>query len=298
MGSPRLPFELTDRVIDFCHNNKSTLSSCALTHSSWLAASHFHLFHTIVTTGAILERTERVAQLETIIRGRSSTPPHGQSRILRYIKMVKIESFTNPNQAAQLRNATRIVDTIRQLCDYERLPVPSVHATLGQSFSQSNAPYLWSFTLVSDIVTHVKLLNLTFDRSSDIWSFLSSFPRLQYLELECVGFSNFAGSSSPAEGTFNGVPLSTIRMTTAFMGVIINSLIKVASSLSYLDDFGIAYQDIRQGALSKLADAIQGSVKCLRFIADCYPDKGRGDERRPSAFDMSKQTSPTPQFGD
>ena len=39
------PIELTDRIINFCYNDKTRLSNCALTHSSWLAANRFHLFY-------------------------------------------------------------------------------------------------------------------------------------------------------------------------------------------------------------------------------------------------------------
>ena len=287
MGSPRLPPELTDRIIDFCHNNKRALSNCALTHSSWLATSRLHLFHTITTTG-VHERTDRATKLKSIINTRLHMPPHGPSPILPLIRTVKIESFANPDQAAQLWNATHLADTIYQLGNNERLPAPSVHTTLGQPLSQTSAPSLWSFSVVSDIVTHVKLLNLTFGHPSDVWPFLSSFHRLQYLELECVGFDNPPGPSSSVEGIFNGVPLSTIRITTAFMHDVIDSLTKMAGSLSHLEDFGIAYQDIRQGALPQLADAIERRVKCLRFTADCYPGPGRDNEWRPSAFDKSE----------
>jgi len=279
-SSPRLPPELTDRIIDFCHNNKRTLSNCALTHSSWLAASRLHLFHTITTTG-VHERVGRTTQLESIV-SKSSIPPHRRSSILPYIRTVRIESPASPYQAEQLGNAALLAQTIRQFRWHERLPTPSVHVTL------SNIPYLPPFSLVSDIVTRVKLLDVTFGHPSDIWPFLSSFPRLWYLELEGVGFNNSSGSGAPAEGIFNGIPLSTIRMTTASMGFVIDSLVKVAGSLSCLEDFGIAYQDIRQGALPQLADAIQKKVKCLRFTADCYPGDERNHEWRPSVFDLSE----------
>jgi len=285
MGSPRIPSELTDRIIDFCHNNKRTLSNCALTHSLWLAASRYHLFHTITTTG-VHERTRRADQLKPLIRRRSS--------ILPYIRTVKIEAFPSPEEVARLVNATHLPYAIRQLCDREQLPTPSVHATIRGSPGQGFAPALWSFSLIIDLVTRVKLSNVTFDHPRDIWPFLSSFPRLQYLELEGVGFNNSAGSGSPAEEVFNGIPLSTIRITTASMGFVIDSLVKMAGSLSYLEDFGIAYQDIRQGAIQRLADAIQMRVKCLRFTADCYPGPERGDEWRPFAFDMGERTSPAP----
>ena len=78
-------------------------------------------------------------------------------------------------------------------------------------------------------------------------------------------------------------------MTTRSMGFVIDSVIKVADSLSYLEDFGIAYQDTRHGAaLLQLADAIQMTVKCLRFAADCYPGYGWSIDCRPSTFDMSE----------
>ena len=285
MKSPRLPSELTDRIIDFSHNNKRTLSNCALTHSSWLAASRFHLFHTITTTG-ILERETRVTRLESIIRKRSS--------ILPYIKTVKIRTLGSPDQFARLRAAADLTHAIHRFRDHERLPAPSVHATVRGSLGYDYASFLWSFSLVSGIVTHVKLSNVTFGHPDDIWSFLPSFPRLQYLELQGVGFNNSAESTYPSEEVFSGIPLSAIRVATASMGFVIGGLVIAASSLSHLEEFGIAYQDVRQGTLPQLADAIQRRVKCLRFTADCYPGPERGNEWRPPAFDMGKQTNPTP----
>ena len=299
MGSPRLPPELTDRIIDFCHNDKKTLSNCALTHSSWLASSRLHLFHTITTTGIHGRRGDRATQLKSIIRRRSTTLVLREFSIISYIKAVKavkIESFDNPDQVVRLKNATHLAHTIRQFCDREHIPRPSVHATLRGSLSQNHAPSLLSFSLVSDTIIHVKLSRVTFGHRNDVWPFLSSFPQLRYLELEGVGFNNSAGSSSPADGIFNGIPLSTVRTTTESMGFIIDSLVTLAGSLSRLDDFGIAYQDIRQATLPQLADAIQRRIKCLRFTADCYPGDQRRNEWRPSAFDMGRQTSSAPTF--
>jgi len=39
MGLAQLPAELTDRVINFYHNDKRTLSNYMFTNSSWLAAA-------------------------------------------------------------------------------------------------------------------------------------------------------------------------------------------------------------------------------------------------------------------
>ncbi|KAI1787329.1 hypothetical protein LXA43DRAFT_844823, partial [Ganoderma leucocontextum] len=46
-GRPRLPPELTDRVIDFLHDDHLALSSCSLTCSSWLPTSRLHRFRLV-----------------------------------------------------------------------------------------------------------------------------------------------------------------------------------------------------------------------------------------------------------
>jgi hypothetical protein len=290
MASSRLPVELTDRIIDFCHSDKGTLSNCALTHSSWLAASRYHLFHTITRTG-VQESVGPGTPSKAATRNTSFNLSHWHAPIVPYIRTVKIESLVNVNRTLRLRNATHLADAIRQFCNRESLPVPSVHVTMSLLLGPSDA--LWP-SQVSDMVTHVKLLNVTFSHPNDIWPFLSLFRQLQHLELESVGFSNSAQSNLPAERMFDGVPLSTIRMATASMGFVISSLIRVAGSLTHLDEFGIAYQDIRQGALPQLAEGIQRGVKCLRFSASCYPGDERNIEWRPSAFDISEHATPTP----
>ena len=286
MGSSHFSVELTDRIIDFCHNDKRLLSNCALTHSSWLAASRFHLFHTITTTG--VHETTQVTQLESIIHETPSTLSHRHSSIIPYIRTVKIESLVEYYREVRHENATLLAHTIRQFCNRERLPPPSVHTTLSLSLGHSDG--LWSFSPIGDMVTHVKLSDVTFRYPGDIWPSLSIFPLLQYLELENVGFdpAELASVGLAAEGTFNCVPLSTIRTTTLSMGFVISSLVAVAGSLSRLDDFGITYQDVRQEALPQLARAIQGGVKCLRFSATCYPGDERVREWRPSASDISE----------
>jgi hypothetical protein len=43
-----IPPELTDRVIDFLHNDWESLKSCCLTCKAWLPASRYHLWHRVV----------------------------------------------------------------------------------------------------------------------------------------------------------------------------------------------------------------------------------------------------------
>ena len=179
-------------------------------------------------------------------------------------------------------NAAQLVHTIRHFCDFERLPAPFMHVVLGQP---QPGPYIlsWSLSLASDLVTHLKFSFATFSHCSDIWQFLSSFPRLQFLELSNVGIDYTAEVSLPTEGLFDGVPLSALRITTAYMEFVISGLIKAADSLSQLDDFAITYQDNNQ-ELPRLAEVMQERVKCLRFNAGCHI---AGTELRLDASDIS-----------
>jgi hypothetical protein len=47
--APRLPPEITDRIIDYFHDSKADLRTCALVCRGWLASSRFHLFYSITT---------------------------------------------------------------------------------------------------------------------------------------------------------------------------------------------------------------------------------------------------------
>jgi hypothetical protein len=284
MGLPPLPVELTDRIIDFCHDDQKTLSNCALTHSSWLPTCRFHLFHTITSAGE--DRTNRAVQLKSIA---SSGPVVGSQRwpsVLPYIKIVKIAS----SHAERLQDAQYLAHIVRCLCSFESLSPPSVHMRLS-NLELGPGVLSTSLSQINDIVTHVQLLNISLIRKGDIWKFLSSLSRLQHLELSEIGFYHSTGYSHPTERTFEGIPLSKLRMSTASMGFVITSLIIFAGSLPHLEDFGIVYQDIRQEELPQLAEAIQRTVKCLRFSASCYPGDQRGAVGRPSAFDISEKTS-------
>lgn len=45
--APRLPPEMTDYVIDYLHDSKQSLASCALVSRSFIPCSRFHLFHSL-----------------------------------------------------------------------------------------------------------------------------------------------------------------------------------------------------------------------------------------------------------
>ena len=77
-----------------------------------------------------------------------------------------------------------------------------------------------ALSFIRDIVTQVKLNNVTFVCPVMMFSFLSSLSQLQYLELSGVGFHENTEYSLPGERTFDGVPLSTLRITMAPTAII------------------------------------------------------------------------------
>ena len=214
-----------------------------------------------------------------------------EKSIIPYIRVVEVKALPRLNLSDRLRATARFADRIRNYCIRSGLPAPSVHVNFGQCGLDLQNPLCTLLAPVNDIVTHAKLINVTFFRRNYILASLSSLPRLQYLELSDIQFGSFPGSDFPDRELFRGVPLSTLRISTANMGFIISTLVKVAGHLSHLDDFGITYQDIRQQELPLLAGAIQRSVRCLRFSACCYPGDLRNTETRPSAFDIGEKMS-------
>ena len=274
MSPPRLPVELTDRMIDFCHDDKKILSNCALTHSSWLPASRFHLFHTI--SSSAMGRIDRTDQLKSIIKNRPIAVSQRLPSILPYVKTVWITLVSSDSD--HLQQAPSLANAIRSLCNSEAFPSPTVHLTLayfkpGPEILRVALPQINDFT-----ITRVHFVSINFTRN-DIWGFLSSLPSLQHLEILGFTQSDLAPNDLPSGGTFNGIPLSTLRVFAGSKYLIL-SFINVAGSLLHLEDFGIIYDDKHQEELSQLAVAIQSTVKCLRFSAYCYPDDERDEHTR------------------
>lgn len=50
---PQLPYELSDHIIDFLHDDKGALSSCSLTCQAWLPAARYHLFNHVTVAGRL-----------------------------------------------------------------------------------------------------------------------------------------------------------------------------------------------------------------------------------------------------
>ena len=286
MGPPALAAELTDHIIDFLHDDKRSLSVCALTHPTWLAASRFHLFNTITVDGD--DRTkDRIEAL---------TDPAGVLRTLSYVRAVKIVSTLPEQRASRLEDAVSLYQSIRHglsesqsgsKSDGPMPHLPTVHLGLGRYCDLGEGGILPALSQISDKVTHLEFSSPILSRRDDLWPFVSSFPNLRSLEVIDLAFHHHGGNKLPPQPGLKKIPLSKIRIDTMSMGFIIDSLLAYADVLTSLEEFGILYEDVRQTALVTVAEAIQRGVKVLRFSANCHPGVEYERNRRPSAFDIS-----------
>ncbi|KAF9266647.1 hypothetical protein L218DRAFT_956418 [Marasmius fiardii PR-910] len=61
LSSVVLPPEITDAILDYCHSDPRTLSTCALVCRAWYATSRYHLFSAVQLLEA--KKTERFTEL-------------------------------------------------------------------------------------------------------------------------------------------------------------------------------------------------------------------------------------------
>ena len=283
MGPPALAAELTDHIIDFLHDDKETLSACALTHPTWLAASRFHLFNTITIDGD--GRTKD--QIEAL--GRTSG-----EQVFSCVRTVRIVSMRMDQRVSRLEDAASlywIIQRGRSAGSYGSTPdLPTIHLCIGRYCDLGEDGILQSLSQISDKVTHLEFSSPILSRRDDLWPFVSSFPNLRTLEVIDLAFHHYGNNRLPPQPGLKNIPLTKIRMNTMSMGFVIDSLLEYADELTSLKEFGVLYEDVRQTALMMVAEAIQGSVKVLRFSAKCHPGIEYERNRYPSAFDISAWT--------
>ena len=283
MEPPALSPELTDHIIDFLHDDDEALQACALTHRTWLPASRFHLFNTITANGA--DGT------------RDRLDPLSRTRVLPYIRTVKIVSIVPEGRISRLQDAIWLYQCIERALSEsgsssnpdDSMPhLPTVHCFLSGPCDVGQGGIFPALSAILDNVTHLKLSSTTLSRRNGFWPFVSSFPTLHSLEVtDLTYYHHGTVSELPPQPGLKNIPLSKIRMDTMAMGFIVDSLLAYADLITSLEEFGILYEDVTQANLGKMAEAIQGKVKVLRFSANCHPGTEPERNRRPSAFDLS-----------
>ena len=280
---PALAAELTDHIIDFLHDDKRTLCACALTHPAWLSASRFHLFNTITVEGDGRTK-DRIEALESLSGG--ALPP-----ALSYLRTVKIVSMLPERRVSRLEDA---VSSYRSMVrcglsgsDGSTADPPTIQLCLGMYCNLGSAGILPALSQISDKVTHLEFVSPILSRRDDLWPFVSSFANLRSLKVIDLAFHHRRDNRLRPRPALKKLPLSNIRIDTMSMGFIIDSILEYADTLTSLEEFGILYEDVRQTALVTVAEAVQATVKVLRFSANCHPGTEYERNRRPSAFDIS-----------
>lgn len=281
---PALAAELTDHIIDFLHDDKQALSACALTHPTWLSASRFHLFNTITVEGDGRTTKDRIEALGGLSGGALLS-------FLSYVRMVKIVSMFPEPRVNRLEDAASSYRAIvqRRLSDRDSstADLPTVQLCIGMYCNLGSTGMLPALSQISDKVTHLEFLSPILSHRDDLWPFVSSFSNLRSLEVIDLAFHHHGDNRLRPQPRLKKLPLSKIRIDTMSMGFVIDSILANADMLTSLEEFGILYEDVRQTALVTVAEAIQASVKVLRFSANCHPGTEYERHRRPSAFDIS-----------
>jgi hypothetical protein len=264
MGPPTLAAELTDRIIDFLHDDKQALNACALTHTTWLTASCFHLFNAIT-----LDDDDGIKSRITTLDLLSG------ARALSHIRTVQIVS-TSDERMSRLESAVSLYQRIQRRLSESDGPtphLPTVHLRLGKfcEFGEGGIPSVLS--RISDKVTDLQLLNPIIQHYDDFWPFVTSFPNLRSLEVRCLGlrgiwfYDDKKDRPSP-QPRLKDIPLSKIRIDTVDVGFIIDSLLMHAGVLTSLEEFAILYEEYAGlTVLVAMAEAIQGTVKVLKLSA-------------------------------
>lgn len=102
-----VPPEITDRIIDFLHNDDPALLNCSLVCKQWTPSSRYHLFHTVQASGLNGQR-KLASMLE-------STPQLGQYVRVVYI-MIRYD-VTTTSICQKLANLTDLQLINCDICD-------------------------------------------------------------------------------------------------------------------------------------------------------------------------------------
>ena len=180
-----LPQELIDSIIDYTHDDPTTLKSCALVSCAWLPASRYHLF-----------RSVSVRLTDGPYHYHANPPPGGVAHSLYRIVL------SSPEIAWYIRDLVickgspliwmshdeflppllRMLTNLRRL-EFEPLPPRGV---FGQ----------WPGHLIDSIctarclpsITELVLFNLSFDNQAHLRRMFRLFPALKTLQLQEVMF--------------------------------------------------------------------------------------------------------------
>ncbi len=155
-----LPPELTDRIIDYLHDDKRALSKCGRVARSWVVRSRIYLWQKITLDGSYKSSAEQALFLDFI---RAS--PRVPVVWIQHLELALLESPLADDIISQLPSLPSLDTLVLTSCSF-RLIVPD------------GPPVTLSATVRKLVVSH-----LTFPNTSTWHSFVCAFPNLQTLVL-------------------------------------------------------------------------------------------------------------------
>jgi hypothetical protein len=175
-----LPQELIDSVIDHCHDDHSTLKTCALVCKTWLPSSRSHIFHAITLQPpekpARSFFVRRITDSQRLFRILQTSP-----KIALYIRELSIcEGMVGREWIAQERTLPVILSMLKnvQRLQLERSASMQISwIELPEDLHDAFAGILASPTLLE-----LSLVGLVFNRPVDLHLMLQSCQNLRVLQ--------------------------------------------------------------------------------------------------------------------
>ena len=224
----RFAGEVIDIIIDFLHDDKHELGTCALVCKSWLPASRYHLFRSITI------RSHNIGQFVQLMRCRYTTFP---SYTVHLDIGVKNRSFFTPRSSH-----ISLILRLLPLCYLGMTHVNLDQNSLGRSLNDFKAITALEFTFVglstcgslldilvaTPLLESVRLFEVYWKGVGDIPA-SQSFQHLSILSTHCEGNSQILGWLS--KGSLPVLSRLSIRARSSPQGEFLRAL---GSSLEHL----------------------------------------------------------------
>ena len=236
-AQPELPPELTDRIIDFLHDEPKTLAACSLVARSWTIASRYHLFSMVV-----LINPERRAKFERLIQ---ISPT-----MIQYIRGVFID--------VDGIYSTRWISVCARFTSLQHIMMNGVVAP----------PWRSEAAVISRVARNITsfTLSLAIVHRDDVWPIIRTFPNL--VSLAYVGAKSVPASAQPLQSSFpsHTPQISSISVTTSASWDVLEALADPPYPLISLSNLNIQYAYPGQGrGLQALAQAYGSQISRLRL---------------------------------
>ncbi|KAI0778585.1 hypothetical protein BD413DRAFT_609176 [Trametes elegans] len=162
----KVPLELSDYIIDFLHQDASTLSACSLVCRAWTPAARYHLFRTV-----LLQNEAYTASFHRLL---ATSPELGS-----YVRDLTVAKLTSP---------TDIFRLIKPSVPTDAIPRPGVfaHVTHIRSLTLAHT----DFKCVPDLkafhhptLSELSLSYCQFADFADVVDLANAFPHLASLSL-------------------------------------------------------------------------------------------------------------------